>query len=60
MKKKKKSYTLTCQQNKENKKATKRIWALEWLKERCNAGIYQNLIGELRLQMKNILTVTFG
>ena len=28
--------------------------------ERCNAGIYQNLIGELRLQMKNILTVTFG
>ena len=59
MKKKKKSYTLTCQQKK-NKKATKRIWALEWLKERCNAGIYQNLKGELRLQMKNILTVTFG
>ena len=28
---------------KKNKNTTKRIWAREWLKERFNAGIYQNL-----------------
>ena len=42
---------LTCQQNEKKKKnTTKRIWAQEWLKKRFNAGIYQNLLQELRLQ----------
>ena len=32
------------------KNKAKRTWPQKWLRERCNAGIYQNLLQELRLQ----------
>ena len=49
-KKKKLYYQLWLPLSYHHENSTKRKWARQWLKERFNAGIYQNLSQELCLQ----------